>query len=185
MRRRDGGTNRRGALEIRRKVLRWRAPGNSGPSPVRRPRARFAAAHSGCVGAPPGDTTVPCQELADGWRAYLAPPSESAARRSSENAAMERRKARRPRHGRSSPAELPEIGPIARRVTGRVRQSRQRRPALHSPRIFEGTTDPRRSPRAGLSGRRSVGSGQAEEWIGVIARPLAMLAEITRGNARP
>src|SRR3982750_2414144 len=22
--------------------------------------------HSGCVGAPPGDTTVPCQELADG-----------------------------------------------------------------------------------------------------------------------
>src|SRR5205085_11645272 len=53
--------------------------------------------HSGCVGAPPGDTTVSCQELADGWRACLAPPSESAARRSKENAAMERRKARRPR----------------------------------------------------------------------------------------
>ena len=149
---------------LAQRCLRWRAPGNSGPSPVRRPRARFAAAHSGCVGAPPGDTTAPCQELADGRRAHLAPPSESAARRSSENAAMERRKARRPRHGRSSPAELPEMDPIARRVTGRVRQSRQRRPALHSPHIF-GDDGPKAQParrfkRAAerwLPGRRGSG----------------------------
>ena len=51
--------------------------------------------HSGCVGASPGDTTVPCQELADGGGLTSTPSSESAARRSSKNAAMERRKARR------------------------------------------------------------------------------------------
>ena len=63
MRRRDGGTNR---------GRRWRcgvAPGGRAERfsvrLVRRPRAWFAAMHPGGVGAPPGDTTVPRQELAD------------------------------------------------------------------------------------------------------------------------
>ena len=34
--------------------------------------------HSGAAGAPPGGTTTPCEELADGGRQC---PSESAARR--------------------------------------------------------------------------------------------------------
>jgi len=33
---------------------------------VRRPRAGLVTPHSGCVGAPPGTTTGPCEELADG-----------------------------------------------------------------------------------------------------------------------
>jgi hypothetical protein len=32
---------------------------------ARRPRVEFAARHSGGIGAPPGSTTRPCQELAD------------------------------------------------------------------------------------------------------------------------
>ena len=48
-------------------------------------------AHSGGVGAPPGVTTDPCQELADGgavaFRKEAEPPNESAARRRKENAA--------------------------------------------------------------------------------------------------
>ena len=54
----------------------WRALGNSWCSPVRRPRAGMQSRHSG--GASPGDTTVPCQELADDRR--LRPIGESAAR---------------------------------------------------------------------------------------------------------
>src|SRR5437763_16726059 len=48
--------------------------------------------HPGGGGAPPGDTTIPCQELADGGAKSAA---ESAARRRKENAAAERREARR------------------------------------------------------------------------------------------
>jgi hypothetical protein len=66
-------------------------------------------------------------------------PSQGSTRDLRAIAAMERRKARRPplRAGYLRPV-LPEIGPTARRVTGRVRQSRQRRPALHPPHFFEG-----------------------------------------------
>jgi hypothetical protein len=48
--------------------------------------------HPGGGGAPPGDTTIPCQELADGGAKSAA---ESAARRRKEDAAAERREARR------------------------------------------------------------------------------------------
>src|SRR5207342_969906 len=75
------------------------AGGNPGPRPVRRPRACLASTHSGGVGAPPGGTTAPCQELADGrgaWAKARPPAVESAARRRKENAAVERREARRP-----------------------------------------------------------------------------------------
>ena len=147
------------------KVLRWRAPGNSGPSPVRRPRARFAAAHSGCVGAPPGDTTVPCQELADGgghtWRrrpkarpgAAVKTPRWSAGRR-------------------AGPVMAGHLRPNFRRWTrsrdGSPGASVNRASAVQRsiPLTFLGTTDPRRSPRAGSSGRRSVGSraGGGVDW---------------------
>jgi len=55
---------------------------------VRRPRASLASSHSGGVGAPPGVTTHPCQELADVWadcgaQAPPRDPDESAARRRS------------------------------------------------------------------------------------------------------
>ena len=50
--------------------------------------------HPGGVGAPPGGTMASCQELADDRWAQCA--RESAARRRKENAAAERREARRP-----------------------------------------------------------------------------------------
>jgi len=134
--------------------------------------------HPGGVGAPPGDTTIPRQELADVdlrsfavadarlWngadtvarspRRLKARSNRISAKRAArrrrcgsqlptgsvqaelaENAAMERRKAQ----PASAMAGHPSwMDPIARRVTGRVRQSRQRRPALHPPRFFKGAT---------------------------------------------
>src|SRR5208283_4429306 len=68
---------------------------------ARRPRAGDnVTPHSGCARAPPGTTTGPCEELADGGRPgrlhcrrHAKSRAESAARRSKENAAMERREA--------------------------------------------------------------------------------------------
>jgi hypothetical protein len=37
---------------------------------ARRPRGSFAVSHPGGIGAPPGLTTKPCQELADDREAY-------------------------------------------------------------------------------------------------------------------
>jgi hypothetical protein len=72
-----------------------RRPAIPGLGLGRRPRTRLAPSFSGGVGAPLGDTTVPCQELADDRWAHCA-IDESAARRRKENAAAERREARRP-----------------------------------------------------------------------------------------
>jgi drug/metabolite transporter (DMT)-like permease len=65
MRRLDGGAGRR---RDRRTGPQSgsRRPAIPGLVLVRRPRAWFAATHPGGVGAPPGDTTIPCREPADG-----------------------------------------------------------------------------------------------------------------------
>ena len=61
---------------------------------MRRPRVRLVILHSGGVGAPPGwPLRAARQELADDPGQC---PDESAARRRSKNAAVKRRKARRP-----------------------------------------------------------------------------------------
>jgi hypothetical protein len=65
---------------------RWPAPGNSRSRSMRRPRASLASSLPGGVGAPPGGTTAPCQELADGtgllpscrWRRDPPPVKETA-----------------------------------------------------------------------------------------------------------
>src|SRR5712691_6148279 len=64
-----------------------------GWSRVRRPRASLVSSHSGGLGAPPGGTTAPRQELADGRGANA---STKSAARGLKNAAVERREARRP-----------------------------------------------------------------------------------------
>ena len=57
----------RGSLKLRTPhPLRGASRGaSSRRDEVRRPRASFALRHSGGVGAPPGTTTSPCQELAE------------------------------------------------------------------------------------------------------------------------
>ena len=49
----------------------------------------------GGVGAPPGGTTAPCQELADGRRAWRKPPLWSKARPGAETRTPRRRAATR------------------------------------------------------------------------------------------
>ena len=107
-------------------------PGLAGAAPALPARNR----HPGGVGAPPGDTTIPCQELADDRRARFAPsvkarpgagvrtPQQSAERRAG------------PRHGPVISGD-PEIGPLARRATG-CGVPHQRLSALCSPRFFKG-----------------------------------------------
>ena len=51
MRRREAG--RIGEAPENRRVLRWRAPGNSGLSPVRRPRCRLATGTRAAAGLRP------------------------------------------------------------------------------------------------------------------------------------
>ena len=65
MRRRDGGTNRR-----RRRRCGVKTPSVAGGAVLRLAGAAPAgvlthSTHSGGVGTPPGDTTIPRQELAD------------------------------------------------------------------------------------------------------------------------
>jgi len=88
---------RRGAVGDAAARPSWTAPGNSGPRPVRRPRAGLANRHSGDGGAPPGGTTASRQELAH--PSAQCGSGTSAARRRSENAAMVRRETRRPSRG--------------------------------------------------------------------------------------
>src|SRR5205085_3405544 len=96
-------------------LLRWRAPGNSGPSPVRRPRCRLATGTRAAAGLRPEARRPPARS----WlMATLKRAAESAARRRKENAAAERRKARPARvMGRVISGD-PEMGPLARRTTG-------------------------------------------------------------------
>ena len=70
--------------------------------------------HPGGVGAPPGGTTVPCQELADDRRECAAKARPDAGRRTPQQSA-ERRAG--PRHWPVISGD-PEIGPPARRATG-------------------------------------------------------------------
>jgi hypothetical protein len=121
MRRRDGGTDRGQAPEMRRLSPGGRHRAKSRSRPMRRPRACLASTHSGGAGAPPGGTMAPCQELADGtglspscrWRRDPPPLRDAAiagGRNSGtvqkarpgagcENAAVERREAPLSRQG--------------------------------------------------------------------------------------
>jgi hypothetical protein len=97
------------------------AGGNPGPRPVRRPRAwSRKPRHSGGVGAPPGGTMVPCQELADGRGLGRKPnrlrsKARPGAGRKTPRWSAERRAGQR--HWPVISGE-PEIGPTAKRVTG-------------------------------------------------------------------
>ena len=93
MRRHDGGT--KGGLRRRCAAgPSWMAPGNSGPRPVRRPRAGLANRHSGDGGAPPEATMSLCREPADRRSPLVGGRvQQSAARRRKENATTERREA--------------------------------------------------------------------------------------------
>src|ERR1041384_8225617 len=78
------------------KRSRSRRPAIPGLGLVRRPRVSASSAgHPGGVRAPLGGTMASCQELADG-DGHVCAIAESAARRRKENAAAERREARRP-----------------------------------------------------------------------------------------
>jgi hypothetical protein len=117
MRRRDGGTDR-GAPEMAVPI----PVADAGQFPVfGRSGARgscLASRLPGGVGAPPGTTTSPREELADESRRRASargdprPAPKSAARRRSENAAAERQEAQRPSvQGRAVPeraAAVPE-----------------------------------------------------------------------------
>ena len=78
----------------------------------RRPRTRFAPSYSGGVGAPPGDTTIPCREPADRRKCRKARP-DAVVRTPPQS--VERRAGLR--HGPAISGD-PEMGPLARRTTG-------------------------------------------------------------------
>ena len=144
-------------------------PGNPGLRSVRRPGARLATGTRAASGLRPGAIS-PCQELADGgWsrlpkvaadvlarkagrsRTQRGPPvPKSAARRRKENAAAERREARR----WAIPPAIsgdPEIGPTARRATGaafRTSACRRSAPLIFS-RGRKRTKGSRRPPQSG------------------------------------
>jgi len=143
-RRLDGGAGRR---RDRRTGpgIRQPAPGNSGPRAGAAPALPARNRYPGGVGAPPGDTTVPCQELADDRWARCA-IDESAARRRKENAAAERRKARRPA---SWAGDLRRSGDRSARETDhRVRRSAPAPVGALLPLIFLGSGKGRRAPGA-------------------------------------
>ena len=80
-------------------------PGNSRSRPMRRPRRSLASSVPGGAGAPPGVTRDPCQELADDLGRNTQ--AKSAARRRSENAAVERHEASA-REGARRKAQAPQ-----------------------------------------------------------------------------
>src|ERR1044072_705719 len=104
----------------------------------------LVSSRPGSVGAPPGDTTIPRQELANVGRAVL------------------RRTDARPGMGRyRSPAarELtPEIGPTARRATGCTRFRAPASSGAPSPSLYF-----RGRPKQARPGRRSKRA--AERWL--------------------
>jgi hypothetical protein len=143
MRRREGGTDRGVALEIRCRS-RWPAPGNSRPRPMRRPRVCLASRLPGGAGAPPGGTTAPRQELAD-----VSEPSAQAPAARNESAARRRSWVHPWRSPRGAPGgaapgpsiperERPESAFPAEATPPRGAPAPRRRPALHSPRFGEG-----------------------------------------------
>jgi hypothetical protein len=112
MRRLERGAGRRRGRRTGPQI-RQPAPGNSGPRAGAAPAGVLThSAHSGGVGAPPGDTTIPRQELADRRKCRKARPG--AVRRKPQQSA-ERRAG--PRHGPVIFGD-PKIGPTARRTTG-------------------------------------------------------------------
>jgi hypothetical protein len=92
--------------------IRQPAPGNSGPRAGAAPALPARNRHPGGVGAPPGDTTIPCREPADRRKCRKARPD--AVRRTPQQSA-ERRAG--PRHGPVIFGD-PKIGLAARRVIG-------------------------------------------------------------------
>ena len=106
-----------------------RRPAIPGLGLGRRPRTRLAPSYSGGVGAPPGDTTIPCQELADRRKCRKARP-DAVVRTPQQGAER--------RNGRAFPAVIsgdPEMGSTARRATGAA-LPHQRLSALCSPHFF-------------------------------------------------
>ena len=151
MRRLDGGAGRRRGRRTGPQ-LRQPAPGNSGPRAGAAPALPARNRHPGGVGAPPGGTTAPCQELADRRRIMRAAKARPDAGRRTPQQSAERRAG--PRHGPVIFGD-PEIGPLARRTTG-CGVPHQRLSALCSPH-FSGSGNRRRGPAASQPGRRSVG----------------------------
>ena len=149
MRRLDGGAGRRRDRRTGPRI-RQPAPGNSGPRAGAAPALPARNRHPGGVGAPPGGTTVPCQELADRRRKSAR---ESAARSRKENAAAERREARRPA---SLAGDLRRSGDGSARETGhRVRRFRTSACRRSAPLIFSGAETDEGAPAPSRTGRRS------------------------------
>src|SRR2546430_1559361 len=89
--------------------------GHSRPPPPEPARVLTHGTHPGGGGAPPGDTMIPCQELADDRWTYLAPSTK--ARPAAVVRTPQQSAERRAGHGPVISGD-PEIGPTARRVTG-------------------------------------------------------------------
>ena len=111
----------------------------------------YDSAHSGGVGAPPGDTTIPCQELAD-RRANAGKRGPTL----NENAAAERREARRP---------TSLAGHLRRSGDGSAREAdhgcgvpHQRLSALCSPHFFGDGKQTKGHPRAAQAGGGALAS---------------------------
>ena len=90
MRRLERGAGRRRGRRTGPQI-RQPAPGNSGPRAGAAPAGVLThSAHSGGVGAPPGDTTVSCQELADGGARAPQKARPDAVRRTPQQSAERR-----------------------------------------------------------------------------------------------
>ena len=180
------------------------AEGGNASTLARRLRVGLVSRRPGGVGAPPGDTTVPRQELADvdvrsfaaadarlwngadtgarsfkGLKARNNPHSRNARpdaddldqSTTTSSASIQGKR----RDGAPEGAPAPVIGPV---ISGRFRRwarprggpsvrlfAHQRLRALHPPRFSERDRT-RRSPRAVISGRRSVGCLTIEDGCG-------------------
>src|SRR5262245_11360891 len=102
-------------------------------SGVRRPRVGLANRLPGGAGAAPGDTRTPCQELADGRRAKLPRRTKSAARRRSENAAVERREASGLRHWPQHASQRAELQEAPSRRSAALAWRGKARQAIPAP----------------------------------------------------
>jgi len=155
MRRRDGGAGRRRDRRTGPKSGS-RRPAIPGLVLGRRPRTRLATSYSGGVGAPPGDTMVPCQELADDRWAHFAPSTKArpdAVRRTPQQGA-ERRAGLR--HWPVISGD-PVIGPLARRTTGCGASAPAPVGALLPLIFLKGAEEGQGAPAPLPTGRRSVG----------------------------
>ena len=107
--------------------------------------------HPGGGGAPPRDTTIPCQELAD-CRKYPGKKARPAAVRRTPRQSAERRAG--PRHGPVIFGD-PKIGPLARRTIG-CGVPHQRLSAPCSPHFIGSRKQTRGTRRPVQTGRRSL-----------------------------